>query len=206
MSQRALIIVDIQPDFCEGGALPVSGGNDVAARSANYLRTHGNNYDLIVTTQDWHIDPGAHFSATPDYVDTWPVHCVAGSPGAQLHPQIRQALAELAGACRGALAGEVSPAVENIYKGQYKAAYSGCEGATHAGQSLDELLKARGVHSVDVIGLALSHCVRDTARDLAALGYATTVFEDLSAPVSPQIGIDACQALREAGVDLAQLR
>src|SRR5699024_6859793 len=118
-TNRALIVVDVQPTFCEGGALGVEGGNAVAERIAEFVGSHRGDYDLVVTTQDWHIDPGDHFSDTPDFVDSWPPHGVAGTPEAELHP---------------ALAG--LDADHGIKKGQYEAAYSGFEGKDEDGNDL----------------------------------------------------------------------
>ncbi|PKQ22027.1 MAG: nicotinamidase [Actinobacteria bacterium HGW-Actinobacteria-5] len=163
---RALIVVDVQNDFCEGGSLAVSGGAAVAGRIAGLLAgDHG--YDQVVATRDHHIDPGAHFSATPDYVDSWPVHCVAGTPGAELHP---------------ALAATPFDAVFD--KGEYAAAYSGFEGAC-GGEGLAEWLADHEVESVDVVGIATDYCVRATALDAAKCGLATRVRLDLTAAVAP---------------------
>ena len=116
---RALIIVDVQPTFCEGGALPVTGGNAIAEAVAAYVDAHRDEYQLIVTTQDWHIDPGEHFSENPDFVDTWPPHGVAGTDEAELHPALANVNADV-----------------TVKKGQYKAAYSGFEGTTEDGKTL----------------------------------------------------------------------
>jgi nicotinamidase/pyrazinamidase len=183
---RALIVVDVQPTFCEGGELPVAGGNAVAARVAAFAAAHRADYRLIVTTQDWHVDPGGHFSQTPDYVDTWPPHGVAGTPNAALHP----ALADL-----GADAA--------IKKGQHAAAYSGFNGADDAGRPLADILRQAGVEAVDVVGLAESHCVAETAIDAMRAGFRARVLGDLTAPVSPQTGAAARDRMRAAGVELA---
>ncbi len=106
--QRALLIVDVQPTFCEGGALGVEGGNAVAERIADFVTEHADDYEYIVTTQDWHITPGEHFSDTPDFVDSWPPHGVAGTAEAELH----EAIASL-------------PFDESVKKGELNAAYSG---------------------------------------------------------------------------------
>ena len=127
-ARRALIIVDVQPTFCEGGALPVTGGNAVAERIAAYLSSHRGDYDLVVTTQDWHIDPGEHFSSEPDFIDTWPVHGVADSAEAQLHPALNGLEADAA-----------------VKKGQYAAAYSGFEGVDEDGRTLADILSAAGI-------------------------------------------------------------
>ena len=185
---RALIVVDVQPTFCEGGELPIVGGNAVAERVAAYVPAHRKEYALVATTQDWHIDPGTHFSDQPDFVDTWPKHGVAGTANAQLHP----ALADLA-------------TDASVKKGQYAAAYSGFEGVDDAGVGLDQLLKDAGVDSLDIVGLALSHCVRDTALDAASKGYQVRVLTNLTEPVSPELGEAAKAKLVEAGVELAEV-
>jgi len=185
-THRALIVVDVQPTFCEGGALPVEGGNGVATRIAAYAAAHRGEYDAVVTTQDWHIDPGKHFSDTPDFVDTWPPHGVAGTDEAELHP----ALADLAPDC-------------SVKKGRYAAAYSGFEGLDVAGRPLADLLAARDVSSVDVVGIAESHCVKQTALDAVGLGLRTRVLTDLTVPVTPELGSAARAEMARAGVLLA---
>ncbi len=194
---RALLIIDVQPDFCEGGALAVTGGNLVAAGIAEDVRTRREAYTAVLTTQDWHIDPGTHFSQTPDYVDSWPVHCVAGSPGAALHPQ---------------LAGLKPDA--RFAKGRFAAAYSGFEAhfldpaAPHADESgilLGDWLRQHGITAVDVVGLAADHCVRATALDSAAQGFATTVLSPLTAAVSPENMPAINDELRAAGVTVLTL-
>ena len=180
---RALIVVDVQPTFCEGGELPIVGGNAVAERVAAYVPAHRKEYALVATTQDWHIDPGTHFSDQPDFVDTWPKHGVAGTANAQL--------------------ADLAPDA-SVKKGQYAAAYSGFEGVDDAGVGLDQLLKDAGVDSLDIVGLALSHCVRDTALDAASKGYQVRVLTNLTEPVSPELGEAAKAKLVEAGVELAE--
>jgi regulation of enolase protein 1 (concanavalin A-like superfamily)/nicotinamidase-related amidase len=163
---RALIVVDTQVDFCEGGSLPVTGGNAVAGRIAELLAAdHG--YDHVVATRDHHIDPGSHFSESPDWVDSWPPHCVVGTPGAELH---------------AAVAGYGFEAIFD--KGEYAAAYSGFEGSSD-GVSLADWLVDRSVTTVDVCGLTTDYCVRATALDAAADGFAVTVLLDLTAAVAP---------------------
>jgi nicotinamidase/pyrazinamidase len=187
MSTRALIVVDVQPTFCEGGELPVEGGNQVAEDVAEYAAAHRDRYALVVTTQDWHIDPGEHFSDSPDYVNTWPVHGVAGSPNAALHPALTDLAADVA-----------------VRKGQYDHGYSGFEGTDAEGRSLDAVLRDAGVDAVDVVGLAESHCVKHTALDAVGARFATRVITDLTAPVSAELGERARAALTEAGVELAE--
>ncbi|GAA2810900.1 isochorismatase family protein [Saccharopolyspora taberi] len=179
---KALIVVDVQNDFCEGGALAVAGGAGVAAAISRYLA--GFDHDHVVATRDYHVDPGAHFSDEPDFVRSWPVHCVAGSPGAAFHPEL-----------------DVSPIEAVFSKGQYSDGYSGFEG-THRDRTLADWLADHGVDRVDVVGIATDHCVRATALDAARAGLATTVLLELTAGVS-RATVDAALAeLSEAGVDL----
>lgn len=187
MAERALIVVDVQPTFCEGGALPSPGANAVAERVAEYLRAHREEYAAVVTTQDWHIDPGDHFSDHPDFVDSWPPHGVAGTEEAELHPAIRDMSFDA-----------------SVRKGQYAAAYSGFEGTDDAGRPLADILAGWGITAVDVVGLVESHCVKWTALDAKALGLDTRVLTDLTVPVSPELGERARAELVAAGVELAE--
>ncbi|MFD6444165.1 isochorismatase family protein [Promicromonospora sp. NPDC060204] len=182
---RALIVVDVQPTFCEGGELATEGANEIAHRVAAYAAAHRDRYTTVVTTQDWHIDPGEHFSDTPDFVDSWPPHGVAGSPNAELHP----ALADLAPDAK-------------LLKGQYSHGYSGFDGADEHGRSLATVLSEAGVTAVDVVGLVQSHCVKHTALDARRAGLHARVLTDLTIPVSPEQGVAAEKELAAAGVDL----
>ncbi len=184
-----MIVVDVQPTFCEGGELPVAGGNDVAARIADFLRERHADYGLIVTTQDWHVDPGAHFSEQPDFVDTWPPHGVVGTPNADLHPALAKVL-------------EQTPGVVAVKKGEHGAAYSGFDGADESGRPLQDVLTDARIDRVDVCGIAESHCVKATALDAHRLGHPTTVLSDLTVPVTPELGARAREELRAAGVEL----
>jgi nicotinamidase/pyrazinamidase len=164
---RALIIVDVQNDFCEGGSLPVQGGASVAAGVSSALSAETGRWDHVVATKDWHIDPGNHFSDHPDYLDTWPAHCVVDSGGADFHPSL------------------VTDRIEAVFhKGEHAAAYSGFEGHTTDGETLAAWLRSRAVTEVDVVGIATDHCVRATALDARAEGFATTVLLDLTAGVA----------------------
>lgn len=182
--RRALLIVDVQPTFCEGGALAVAGGNAVAERIADFVTEYQDEYDLIVTTQDWHIDPGSHFSENPDFIDTWPPHGVAGTPEAELH----EAVASL-------------PIDDSVKKGQHAAAYSGFEGVNREGTPLERILRDTEISDIDVVGIAESHCVKETALDAIDLGWPTRVLRDLTVPVSEELGVAAREELRQAGVD-----
>jgi nicotinamidase/pyrazinamidase len=180
---RALIVVDVQNDFCEGGSLAVTGGAAVAAAISDRLRTASDRWDHVVATRDHHVDPGAHFSEHPDFVDTWPPHCRTGTPGASFHPEL-----------------DVAPIEAVFDKGRFTAAYSGFEGTTPDGTALRDWLAERGVTEVDVVGIATDHCVRATALDAAGAGFATTVLLDLCAGVAPDSTDRALVQLRAAGV------
>jgi nicotinamidase/pyrazinamidase len=180
---RALIVVDVQNDFCEGGSLAVAGGAAVAAAISAMLVAR--DYDAVVATRDMHLDPGDHFSDTPDFVTSWPVHCVVASPGAELHPAFD------------------TQRVDAIFdKGRHAAAYSGFEGVDREGTTLANWLHERQVDTVDVVGIATDHCVRATALDAASEGFDTTVLLEHTVGVSPATVATAVDQLREAGIHL----
>jgi len=184
MSARALVIVDVQNDFCEGGSLAVTGGAEVARRISDHLRAHAGDYAIVVATRDWHEAPGAHFSQAPDYRDSWPPHCVAGSPGAEFNPGL-----------------DTSRIDEVVSKGRHSAAYSGFEGADAAGRDLESVLADAGVDEVDVCGLATDYCVRATALDAVERGLRTRLLLDLCAGVDPGTTAAAQAELAVAGVE-----
>ena len=189
---RALIVVDVQNDFCEGGALPVPGGARVAADIGDLLHRWSSHeegrasYDVVVATKDHHIDPGAHWSLKPDFVDSWPAHCKVGTDGAGFHPNL-----------------DPQPFDEVFYKGEHAAAYSGFEGTTSSGEALTAWLRARGVSGVDVCGIATDHCVRATALDSAREGFDTRVLTALCAGVAEDTTAAAITELTGAGVEIA---
>ncbi|MCM3697265.1 isochorismatase family protein [Microbacterium oleivorans] len=186
---RALFIVDVQNDFTEHGALAVEGGDAVAVAITSYLAAHATDYDLIVASRDWHDgegDNGGHFSAEPDYVDSWPVHCVAGTPGADYDPGL-----------------DTSAVTHHVTKGQGKPAYSLFEGVTDAGETVADLLTAHGVVDVDVTGIATDHCVRASALDAIAHGRRVRILTDLIAGVAPAPSEAALAELAHAGAELA---
>lgn len=187
---RALIVVDVQNDFCEGGSLAVAGGADVAAAITDLIGEAQPGYRHVVATRDHHIDPGGHFSSAPDFEHSWPPHCVAGTEGVGFHPNFAPAVA--------------SGAIDTVFdKGAYEAAYSGFEGLDENGVGLAEWLRDRGVTAVDVVGIATDHCVRATALDAVREGFATHVLLDLTAGVAEATTDRALTELREAGVALA---
>jgi len=180
---RALIIVDVQNDFCEGGSLAVTGGAAVAKGISLVLDRAGDRWDHVVATKDWHIDPGNHFSDHPNYLDSWPAHCVVGSGGADFHPEL------------------VTTRVEAVFhKGEHKAAYSGFEGHTESGERLADWLRSNQVTEVEVVGIATDHCVRATALDAKAEGFVTTVLLELTAGVSAGTTEATLQEFRTASV------
>jgi nicotinamidase/pyrazinamidase len=182
-----LIVVDVQNDFCEGGTMGVTGGTDVARGISDRLDAGG--FEFAVATRDHHIDPGAHFSTQPDFVHSWPPHCVVGTGGDELHPNLR------------------ADGIDAVFcKGEYTAAYSGFEGkladGTGDGLPLADWLRECGVDAVEVVGIATDHCVRATALDAAAEGFATTVRLDLTAGVAADTTGRALEELRAAGIRL----
>jgi nicotinamidase/pyrazinamidase len=203
---QALLVVDVQRDFCEGGSLAVAGGSAVAGAITRYLASAATGrYAYIVATRDHHVDPGSHFSMEPDYVDTWPPHCVAGTLGADFHPDLDTSLFH-----------------EVFVKGEHAAAYSGFEGVSsrfagsgvaHAdadavaqtGQSLADWLRRREVAEVDIAGIATDHCVRATAADAVRLGLTVRVLIDLTAGVAADTTADAVKEMVSEGVELVGL-
>jgi nicotinamidase/pyrazinamidase len=178
----AIIVIDVQNDFCEGGSLAVAGGTDVARMIT--ARLAGGGYDHAVATRDHHIDPGAHFSDHPDFVDSWPPHCRVGTAGVELHPELD------------------TSHIEAVFdKGEFRAAYSGFEAASD-GVPLADWLGGHAVDEVEIVGIATDHCVRATAVDAAGTGLATTVRLDLTAGVARQTVDAALTQLRAAGVTL----
>ncbi|GAA3399669.1 isochorismatase family protein [Pseudarthrobacter polychromogenes] len=210
---RALIIVDVQNDFCEGGSLAVSGGADVAGAISEYVDAHHGEFDHIVATQDWHVDPGEHFSDTPDFKDSWPPHCVAGTPGAELHPDL-----------------DTEYIQAYFQKGQFSAAYSGFEGllapedAVPTGErqpgalpgpadaerfapdedaiGLDDWLQSHDVEDVVVVGIATDYCVMATALDAVQAGYSVTILRSLTAGIAEDLE-EAVAEMELGGVDVA---
>jgi nicotinamidase/pyrazinamidase len=189
--KQALIVVDVQNDFCEGGSLPVAGGARVASDISELLHHWTRQdpkspaYDVVVATKDHHIDPGSHWSETPDFVDSWPVHCKVGTDGEAFHPNL-----------------DPQPFDAVFLKGEHAAAYSGFEGRNGDGTTLASWLRNHGVEQVDVCGLATDHCVRATALDAVSNGFATRLLPDLCAGVAPESTEKALAEMREAGVNV----
>ena len=183
---RALIIVDVQNDFCEGGSLAVAGGAAVARSISSLLASGDHGYDHVVATKDYHVDPGSHFADSPDYVHSWPAHCVAGTAGSDFHPEL------------------ATGPIEAVFrKGEHAAAYSGFEGHSDDGAPLADWLRQRGVDTVDVVGIATDFCVRATAADAVANGFRTRVLLGLTAGVAPGTTAEAITELSDTGVEVS---
>lgn len=188
---RALFIVDVQNDFTEGGALGVDGGDAVAEGVTAFLAGHADDYELIVASRDWHDadgDNGGHFAhGEPDYVDTWPVHCVAGTAGADYDPGF-----------------DTGAVTHHVKKGQGKPAYSLFEGTTDEGETVTALLDEHGIIDVDVVGIATDYCVRASALDAISVGRRVRILTDLIAGVAPQSSDTALAELAHAGAELKE--
>ena len=204
---KALIIVDVQNDFCAGGALATDRGAKVAALISEYVEDNHHRYEAVVATQDWHIAPGAHFSDTPDFVDSWPVHCVANTEGAEIHPNLDTDYIEA-----------------YFRKGRYEAAYSGFEGLQapeesvmtgehEPGATLDDegpktpladWLDEREIQDVDIVGIATDYCVLATAKDAVDAGYETRVLIDLTAPVHEDKLDEVIAEMEDEGITVKQ--
>jgi nicotinamidase/pyrazinamidase len=181
---RALIVVDVQNDFCEGGSLAVTGGEAVAAAITEHTRASRGEYAHVVATRDHHVDPGRHFAEQPDFLETWPAHCVVGTGGVELHPALDR-----------------EPLEAVFDKGDYAAAYSGFE-ARSDGVLLADWLREHGVDTVDIVGIATDHCVRATALDAVGSGFTTRVLLHLTAGVTEGTTEAAIEQLRTAGIEL----
>ena len=204
---KALIIVDVQNDFCAGGALATDRGAKVASLISEYVEDNHHRYEAVVATQDWHIDPGAHFSDTPDFVDAWPVHCGANTEGAEIHPNLDTDYIEA-----------------YFRKGRYEAAYSGFEGLQapeesvmtgehEPGATLDDegpktpladWLDEHEIQDVDIVGIATDYCVLATAKDAVDAGYETRVLIDLTAPVHEDKLDEVIAEMEDEGITVKQ--
>ena len=187
---KALFIIDVQNDFTEGGALGVEGGAAVAAGISEYLAANPGEYAHVVASRDWHDgdnDNGGHFSSAPDFVDTWPPHCVSGSTGAEYHPAL-----------------DVSAIDVHVRKGQGKPAYSLFEGTTDDGSTLPEALEKLGIDAVDVVGIATDYCVRASALDAVHAGFTTRVLATLTAGVAAETSQSALTELAAENVEVVR--
>ncbi|WP_408899610.1 isochorismatase family protein [Nocardioides sp. R1-1] len=196
-STRALVVVDVQNDFVEGGSLGVAGGHEVASRISEHLAEHAGEYAVIAASRDWHLPGheagetnGGHFhppGEDPDFVTTWPVHCVQGEAGSDYAPEL------------------VTDAVtHHVVKGMGEPAYSAFEGVTDTGERLADLLRDAGVTEVDVTGIATDYCVRATALDAVAAGFRVRLLDGLHAGVAPASSQAALAEMAAAGVEVTR--
>lgn len=171
---KALIVVDVQKDFCEGGSLAVVGGNDIATKIARHINNLPSD-TLLVFTKDFHkprSTNGGHIALPPnlpDFVDTWPAHCIQGTEGADLHSALWDFNS-----------GKVAP---TFYKGMGVPAYSGFEGwldAVEGGNALGDYLRHYKITDVSVAGIAADYCVNATAKDGRTEGFNVTILPDLT--------------------------
>lgn len=189
--KKALVVVDVQNDFCEGGSLAVDGGGEVARRITEYVAEHGDEYQALAYTVDWHIKPEGHFASQlgeePNFNTTWPDHCVVGTGGVELHPNL-----------------ELPDSFLEFRKGEYTPSYTGFDGhATVEGEeelTLGEFLDDLSIERVDVVGLALDYCVKATALDARRVGFDVNVLADLTAPVAAETGNAAVEEMEDAGI------
>ena len=187
---RALFIIDVQNDFTEGGSLGVDGGAAVAAHVSQLLAQHPERYSHVFASRDWHDgvgDNGGHISQHPDFVDTWPSHCIAGTPGAEYHPDL-----------------DVSGVDVHVRKGQGKPAYSIFEGTTDDGATVAQALDRLGITDVDVAGIATDYCVRASALDALAAGRHVRVLADLVAGVAADSSAAALVELEASGAEIVE--
>ena len=188
---RALLVIDVQVDFCEGGALGCDGGAQVASDITKYLKANRENYDFVIASRDWHAPNsanGGHFppeGREPDFINDWPLHCIAGEPGAEYHPNLDTSLIDI-----------------HIKKGQGAHGYSIFEGIDEDGTSFEEVLKQHAINEVDVVGIATDYCVRASSLDANQAGLNVRVITSLTAGVSPKSTEAAIDEMVDAGVSV----
>lgn len=186
---KAIIVVDVQNDFVEGGSLAVTGGRDVATRISEHLAAHAEEYAAVVASRDWHDAHGTnsgHFAepgTDPDFVSTWPVHCVSTTGGSDYAPEL-----------------DTSRITHHVRKGMGVPAYSAFEGVTDDGSTLRDVLEELGVTEVDVTGIATDYCVRATVLDARLAGFDVTLLDGLHAGVAPETSAAAVTEMAAAGV------
>ncbi|MGB3159639.1 MAG: isochorismatase family protein [Carnobacterium sp.] len=190
MGKKALIIVDVQNDFCEGGALGVTGGREVAKNIVSYIEQSAEEYSIIFGTRDFHEadnDNGGHFATPPtepDFIDTWPVHCIQGTEGVEYaEAKLRQHVDR------------------HIIKGMGRPDYSGFQGVIQEnGISLEDELRSFNITDIDIVGIATDHCVKATALDALTAGFKVSVIAPLTAAVSD--GDSALNDMDSTGVTI----
>src|SRR5579864_1316473 len=184
--RNALLAVDLQADFVQGGSLPVLNGMPVAAMVARHIRHFKTEYQFVVASRDYHEHPADHFSATPDYVKTWPPHCVIGTAGAAFVPPIANLVREKLIQCV-------------VSKGRHAAAYSAFEGVDARGHGLLDVLKEERIDHIDDGSTATDYCVRASALDARTNAFQVRILVNLCAAVNEATGLQALEELKAAG-------
>ena len=187
--RNALLIVDVQVDFVEGGSLGVQGGLNVAAMIARHIRHFKNEYEFVVASRDYHENAPDHISDHPDFQITWPPHCMVGTPGAQFVPTIQNLVRE-------------KYIHEVVTKGRNAAAYSAFDALDKRGHPLLDVLQEHRVDHVDVCGIATDYCVRASALDARKHEYQVRVLTNLCAAVKEETGLQALEEMKAAGCQL----
>ena len=187
--RNALLVVDVQADFVEGGSLGVNGGLQVAAMIARHVRHFKNEYQLVVASRDYHESAPDHISDHPDFINTWPPHCMVGTPGAAFVPTIQNLIRE-------------KYIQEVVLKGRTAAAYSAFDGVDKRGHPLVDVLKEHRIDHIDVCGIATDYCVRATALDARKHEFQVRVLVNLCAAVKEETGLQALEEMRAAGCQL----
>ena len=189
---RALLIVDVQNDFVEGGSLGVEGGRDVARRISEHLAAHADEYAVVVASRDWHdahSTNGGHFhepGTEPNFSTTWPVHCMSSESGSDYAPEL-----------------DTGRITHHVRKGMGVPAYSAFEGVLDDGRSLADLLREHDVTDLDLVGIATDYCVRASALDARNSGFGVRVLEGMHAGVAPETSAAAVSELTAAGATFA---
>lgn len=187
--RNALLVVDVQADFVEGGSLGVTGGLNVAAMIARHVRHFKAEYQFVVASRDYHENAPDHISDKPDYVNTWPPHCMVGTPGAAFVPTIQNLVRE-----------KLIQTV--VTKGRSSAAYSAFDAVDARGHPLLDVLKENRIDHIDVCGIATDYCVRASALDARKNQFQVRVLVNLCAPVNEATGLQALEEMKAAGVQL----
>jgi nicotinamidase/pyrazinamidase len=187
--RNALLIVDVQVDFVEGGSLGVPGGLTVAAMIARHIRHFKNEYQFVVASRDYHENAPEHISDHPDFQTTWPPHCMVGTPGAAFVPTIQNLVRE-------------KFIHEVVTKGRNAAAYSAFEGLDKRGHPLLDVLKEHRIDHIDVCGIATDYCVRASALDARKHEFQVRVLVNLCAAVKEETGHQAMEEMKAAGCQL----
>jgi nicotinamidase/pyrazinamidase len=187
--RNALLVVDVQVDFVEGGSLGVKGGLQVAAMIARHARHFKQEYQFVVASRDYHENAPDHISDHPDFINTWPPHCMVGTPGAAFVPTIQNLIRE-------------KFILTVVTKGRNAAAYSAFDGLDNRGHPLLDVLKEQRIDHIDICGIATDYCVRASALDARKNQFQVRVLVNLCAAVKEETGLQALEEMKAAGCQL----